>query len=329
MRARDLPGAAVAVLRSDTVLFIRGFGVADLQRQTPVTERTVFQLASTTKPFTAMLVLMLADEGRVDLDAPAVRYLAWLPKRYAGVTVRQLLTHTAGIPADMRRANVDEFPIDEFHRRFSEASPASAPGTRWAYANAGYTLLSLIVEAVERRPFGESLNARIFRPLRMSQSGYRITERGDGLHASGYDWVNGALQPAPPVFSGWGNSGIETSVADMARWAAAVERGRLLSRVAYAQMFAPARLGSGAKVEFPFRDDSAASYGMGWFLMRERGVAVQTHGGVIAGFSAVVSRFPESRYTVIVLSNGKDRGDRMNQAEVLARAVAEVILPGG
>ncbi|HEX8242651.1 MAG TPA: serine hydrolase domain-containing protein, partial [Longimicrobium sp.] len=174
MRARDVPGAAVAVLRRDSVVFMRGFGVADLQRRTPVTERTVFQLASTTKPFTAMLVLILADEGRLELDAPAARYLPWLPARYASVTVRQLLNHTAGVPADMRRANVDEFPIDEFRRRFSAAEAPSTPGTRWAYANAGYTLLSLIVEAVERRPFGESLNARIFRPLGMAQSGYRV-----------------------------------------------------------------------------------------------------------------------------------------------------------
>jgi Beta-lactamase len=111
-------------------------------------------------------------------------------------------------------------------------------------------------------------------------------------------------------------------VADVARWAAAVARGRLLTEAAYRQMFMPARLGSGATVAFPFRGDPAASYGMGWFLTRERGVAVQTHGGAIAGFSSVVSRFPVSRFTVIVLSNGKDRGDRMGQAEVLARAVA-------
>jgi CubicO group peptidase (beta-lactamase class C family) len=329
MRARDVPGAAVAVLRRDTVVFMRGFGVADRVRGTPVTERTVFQLASTTKPFTATAVLLLAQEGRLGLDDRARTYLPWLSERDSAVTLRQLLTHTAGIPTDVRRANVDEFPIEEFRRRFAEAPARAAPGTRWEYANAGYTLLALVVEKVAAQPFGDFLQARIFGPLGMSRAGYRVPERADEAHATGYDWVEGALQPAPHVFSGWGNSGIEASLGDMVRFAAALARGRLLNAESQREMLTPARLGSGAPVEFGFRDDGAASYGMGWFLLHARGAAVQTHGGVIAGFSSVLTRYPAEGATVIVLCNGKDRGDRVSQAETLAGVVADVLGLGG
>ena len=329
MRERSIPGAAVAVLRHDTLVLARGYGVSDLERRAPVTERTVFQLASSTKPFTAMAVLMLAEEGRVDLDAPAARYLTWLRERHSAVTVRQLLGHTGGVPTDVRRANVDEFPIEEFRRRFLEAPARSAPGTRWEYANAGYTLLALIVESVTGAPFGDFLRSRIFAPLRMSQTGYRVPLQQDTVHARGYDWVDGRLQPAPYVFSGWGNSGVESSVLDLARWAAALDRGGLLRAESHREMFSRVDLSDGTPVAFGFRDDPAASYGSGWFLTRQGGRPVQTHGGAIAGFSALITRIPELRATIIVLSNGKDRGDRIAQAEVIGRAVMEALFPPG
>jgi CubicO group peptidase (beta-lactamase class C family) len=229
----------------------------------------------------------------------------------------------------VRRANVDEFPIEEFRTRFLAASPPAAPGSGWEYANAGYTLLALVVEAVTGASFGELLESRIFAPLGMTDTGYRVPAREDAEHARGYDWVEGRLQRAPHVFSGWGNSGIESTVADLARWAAALERGALLSREGYRAMFAPARLSDGRPAVFGFRDDPGASYGLGWFLTRHRGRVEQSHGGAVAGFSSMVVRLPESRTTVIVLSNGKDRGDRRAQAELIARTVLDVLLGPG
>lgn len=324
LSSRNVPGAAVAVLRHDTVLVMAGYGVTDLERGTRVTSETVFQLASTTKPFTATAVLMLADQGRVNLDAPAACYVRWLPARYAGITVRQLLTHTSGVAPDMRRANVDELSEAEFQRRFAERPASFPPGSAWQYANAGYTLLSEIVEAVSGETFGDILRRRIFAPLGMRHTRYRASESGDALHAVGYDLVNGKLQRAPHVFSGWGNSGIESSVADMARWAAALERGALLQPESYRVMFTPARLSADTAANFPFRG-ARSSYGFGWFLTTYRGVDLVTHGGAIAGFSSVVHRFPRAGWTVVVLSNGKQGADRQNQADVVAAAVIDAL----
>src|SRR3954469_15651078 len=114
MARLQIPGAAVAVLRSGKVELIEGYGLANVERKIPVTPSTMFQIASTTKPFTAMAIMMLVEDGKVSLNEKAIRYLPWLPPIYADITVRQLLTHTSGVKADLRTGNVDNFTIDEF-----------------------------------------------------------------------------------------------------------------------------------------------------------------------------------------------------------------------
>lgn len=270
--------------------------------------------------------MMLVEAGAIELDAPAARYLPWLPDRYRAVTVRQLLTHTSGVASDLRRANVDEFPIEEFRRRL-DATPASfAPGERWEYSNTGYTLLSLIVEAASGREFGDFLRARIFEPLGMRHTGYRVPLRADPQHAMGYDMVDIQLVAAPHVFSGWGNSGIETTAPDLARWAAAVERGALLRPESWRAIFTRAQLGSGTVVDVDFAGLPSSGYGFGWVLSTSRGAELRSHGGAIAGFSSIVNWFPQNGWTVIVLSNGKQGADRMGQADGIARALADALV---
>ena len=321
---RNIPGVSVAVLRRDTVIHTAGYGLARIDRPVPVTPHTVFQIASLTKPFTAMAVLMLVDEGKIQLDAPASRYLAELPGMYSSITIRQLLTHTSGIAPDMRRANVDEMELAEFWRRLGERPPSAAPGAAIQYANTGYAVLSFVVERVSGIPFGEFLRRRIFAPLAMTHSSYRVPQQNDAAHARGYDLVDGRSVEAPHVFSGWGNSGIETTAEDLSHWAAAIERRELLSKASYEQMFAPGKLASGAPNSFRF-GSASATYGFGWFLLEENGRRVQTHGGAIAGFSSIVNRYPDAGYTIIVLSNSKQGSDRLGQADGVARAIAPVL----
>jgi D-alanyl-D-alanine carboxypeptidase len=324
MRGRNIPGLSLAVLRHDSLILLRGYGLADREGGVSVTPETIFQIASLTKPFTAMAVMALIEDGRIQLDAPAGRYLDWLPGAYSAVTVRQLLHHTSGVPPDMRRANIDEMSEAEFRQRFAERAPSFPPGTSWQYANAGYTLLSQIVERASGESFGNFLDQRIFAPLGMRNTSYRVPERSDRQHAVGYDIIDGVLQRAPHIFSGWGNSGIETTAADLARWVAAIARGELLSESSYRLMFSPGRLAADTAIKFPFRD-GRASYGFGWFLMQYRGDPLISHGGAIAGFSSVVNLLPTRAWSVVVLSNGKQGADRQGQAEALGNAVLDVL----
>lgn len=313
------PGAVLAFVERGKSRF-RVSGVEALERDDAVTETTIFQIASLTKPFTAILILRLAEQGRLGLDERARSTLEWLPDSYEAVTVRQLLNHTSGVPRDLRRENVDEFPAAEIRPRFLAATPSFPAGSKWEYSNTGYILLSLIAEERTGRPFAELLRIHIFDPLGMRDSRYRaalVVGRG---RAMGYDRQEDRWQPAPPVYSGFGNSGIETSARDLARFAAALQERRLLQPESYAEMLAPARLASGERVGFPFRGEQA-SYGLGWFLTSLCGNPVALHGGTIAGFSSALYWAVERDLSALALSNGKARPDRTAIAEWPALAV--------
>jgi CubicO group peptidase (beta-lactamase class C family) len=324
LETRTIPGAAVAVLNRDTVIHVAGYGVADLSARTPVTPRTIFQIASLTKPFTAIATLLLVEEGRLKLDEAASSYLPELPPAYRTITIRQLLTHTSGISPDMRRANVDEMDLPEFWKRLSERPVSFQPGASFQYANAGYAILSFVVERVSGSEFGDFLQRRIFVPLGMSSSAYRVPRSTDGRQATGYDLVNGRNVEAPHVFSGWGNSGIETTIEDLTRFAVAIDRRDLLSSTTWALIFSSGTLATGAPATFTFAD-ARTHYGLGWFLTTYKGKTLHTHGGAIAGFSSIFNRFPDDGYTVIVLSNGKQGIDRLGQADAIARSIAALI----
>jgi D-alanyl-D-alanine carboxypeptidase len=317
------PGAALALIEDGRARF-REFGVQRLDG--PAIRRdTIFQIASLTKPFTAIVILRLAEQGQLGLDDRAARWLDWLPASYREVTIRQLLGHVSGVPRDLRRENVDEFTLDEFRRRFLAAEPSFAPGARWEYSNTGYTLLAMIAERASGRDFGRLLNELIFRPVGMRRTRYRAPLVAAPARATGYDWQDGRWAVAPPVYSGYGNSGIESTSADLAAFGTALQRGRLLRAASVATMLTPARLASGEAVSFPFRG-SPTSYGMGWFLSDLCGVRIATHGGTIAGFSASLSWAPERRISVATLANGKSGPDRIGVADKLAGAAMRAAL---
>lgn len=322
MRERQIPGAAVAVLAHDTVLFAKGYGVADLDTRRPVGNSTIFQLASTTKPMTASVIMRLVEAGKIGLDTPVRQYVEWLPQQYRDVTIRQLLTHTSGVRYDLRRENVDEFSLDEFRRRLEASEAAFPPGSRWQYSNTGYTLLAIAAEQASGKSFEALLRQSFFEPLGMAGAGYRVSAPGPE-HAIGYDLVEGRLQRAPRVFSGWANSGVEANVLDVARWLASLSRRSLLRAESYVLIEAAPRLTDGSPVEFQFSGEKS-SYGFGWFLTSYRGKRLITHGGAIAGFSSVVNRFDD--IGIIVLSNGKQGADRRGQADAIAKALYDGLM---
>lgn len=316
---RQIPGAAVAVLKGGAVVHLRGYGYADLETKQAVTPHTVFQIGSLTKPFTAMVILKLVEDGQLRLDDRAQQHLDWLPAQYSGITLRQLLTHTSGVRRDLRTANVDEFPESEFRSRLQASDRSFAPGARWEYANTGYTLLALVAEAVTHKPLGLLFDELIFRRLGMRESGYRVPFTRQN-HALGYDLVDHTLQVAPHIFSGWGNSGIESSASDLAAFAQSIERRSLLPPAFYDTLVRPANLASGTAVSFVFRG-LPASYGLGWFLLDGRSAQ---HGGAIAGFQSSFERFTDG-WTIIVLTNGKQGVDGQGQAEAIGEALQRAI----
>ncbi|MBS0380568.1 MAG: beta-lactamase family protein [Proteobacteria bacterium] len=294
-----VPGAAVAVLRDGRVLFSGAYGQADLEQATPVTATTDFRLASMTKQFTAAAVLLLVQEGRLGLDDPVHRFLPRLPPATAAVTVRQLLTHTAGlidyedlIPTGTTAPLHD---IDVLHLLEKEDRTYFAPGSAYRYSDSGYALLSLIVARVSGGDFATFLRQRIFLPLGMRASlafeaGISsVPERAYGYSREGERWVRTDQSLTSAVL---GDGGVYSSVTDLALWDEALYGDRLLS--AQSRQLAFAALTP--------TDDPNVAYGFGWRITGE----TVWHSGETIGFRNVIVRWPAHHFTVIILTNRND-----------------------
>ena len=323
MAKLHIPGVAVAVLREGKVELMKGYGLANIERKIPVTPDTMFQVASTTKPFTAMAVMILVEDGKLSLDERAAKYLSWLPAVYSEVTVRQLLTHTSGVNRDVRTGNVDNFTLDEFKKRLAVAPVSFKPGERWEYANTGYILLGMIIEAVSGKSYGEFLTQSIFKPLGMNSTRYNEPPGNSKKRAIGYDWQDGAFRHSPYFAGGYSAGALISSAADLTRWERALSAKKLLKQSSYEQIWTPIKLANGQPRSFEFRGEQSG-YGFGWFLTSYKGHKLFTHGGTVSGFSSVIHRFMDDKVTIMVLTNSKSGADRIGYAEVLANGIASL-----
>lgn len=319
--ARGVPGLAVAIVSDQRVVVQRAFGVRDIQTRLPVTLATPFNLASLTKPFTAITALRLARDGRLRLNAPAREYLPWLPDRYRTVTVRQLMTHTSGVARDLRRDNLDDPSEQEYRRRLDSAQASAAPGRRYEYSNTGYTLVGWIVEAAAGRPLARVLLELVFDPLEMRQAGYRASIEGDPERARPHAVSEGRPRPDSYVSGGFGSGGVTASGADLAAFGLALQRGRALDAAEATLAWTPSTLQDGRAVRLRMFTDTA-SYGLGWFITAFGGHRLLTHGGAIEGFSSNLYHFPERRLTIALVANTKARDDGRAPVDSLAQSLA-------
>jgi len=299
MQAYDgqVPGAAVLVLHDGQAVFRRGYGLAVVEDGTAVTAASNFRLASVSKQFTAAAVLLLVEEGRLGLDQPARRWLPELPPAASSVTLRQLLSHTSGLPdyedlmdpADSRQ--VHDADVLALLARADRLD--FTPGTAYRYSNSGYALLALIVGRASGQDFATFLQQRIFGPLHMTHT----VAHQDGVdtvtaRAYGYSWLDGRWQRTDQSTTSavLGDGGIYSSLDDLARWDAALYDDRLLSAASRRAMFSPATATT---------EPDVPHYGFGWRLNGR----MQWHSGESIGFRNVILRYPDRHLTVIVLSN--------------------------
>ena len=308
MADENVPGVLVALASGGEVVTSRAYGLADVELAVPVSDSTVFEIGSISKQFLAAAVLLLAEDGALGLDDPISQHLPDVPGEWAAATLRQLLTHTSGIPDYEEIATYDIYQhrvTPEEVIQIAHSRPMDfEPGTGWHYSNTGYFLLSRVVERVERAPLADVLGRRIFGPLGMTQTRLSNPEAIIPNRASGY-WVDrtGALVnrwPTEPS-STLGAGGLLSSARDLARWDAALSDDRLLSAASKEALWTPARLASGARARRA--SGEPVSYGLGWFLSPLGGLRAQHHSGQVAGFIAYFARFPDQDAAVIVLTN--------------------------
>lgn len=321
---RGVPGLSVALVIDGKVILQQGYGFADIESKREVTEDTPFNIASITKPFTAALVVQLASEGRLNLDAFASEYLD-LPPVYRHIRIRQLLNHTSGIARDLRLDNNDDPDSSEYRRRLNVSQPSSPPGTRFEYSNTGYTVLGWLVEAIEHQPLEQVLRSRIFTPLGMLEARYRASLSNDTLRARPHAVVEGQAEPTVILTGGFGSGGISLSASDFASFGIGLQTGTFLSHADLKASWTPGLLANGQLPDVRINTNSDA-YGFGWFLTEFAGHRLVTHGGGITGFSSNLYHFPDDSVTIAILANVKGRDDGAAPVDILARRIADICL---
>jgi len=299
LQRQHIPGLALVVVRDGRVVKMGDYGFSNLELKVPVTTDTVFEIGSMTKAFTAMAIMLLVEDGKLGLEDPAGKYLPTLPDAWKAVTIRQLLSHTSGIPdfeevmgygayrnvwqADKVIATVARMPMD------------FKPGTRWKYSNTGYFLLTLIIEKLGGEPYVSFVKKRILDPVGMTRT--RDSEPTQIIpgRAAGYEFARGQLENRDPLQPTIGSgAGMLVSTAnDLVKWNAALDAQSILKPASYAQVWD----------NQPLADGSPSGYGFGWFVAPMRGHRTQSHSGGTAGFSSNILRLPDDHLTVIVLTN--------------------------
>jgi len=328
------PGLAVLVKKNGRVVFERGYGVKELRTGSKIDTKTNFRLASVTKQFTAMAVMLLVHDKKLRYEMTVGEIFPEFPAYEKKITVRQLLNHTSGLPDYedlMEAAEKAKGPIWSPEKQIQDAEVLAllehetqgkfAPGAKWEYSNSGYVLLGVIVAKISGKPFGDFLRERIFAPLKMAetvvyQKGknsvpnrayghalYYVTHSGKppGLYESDQSSTSATL----------GDGGVYSSVDDLSKWDDALRNHTLLSAEEMKPALAPATFGGAGNAVLP--DDAPAAlhgvpveYGFGWFLDPYKGHSRMWHYGDTTGLKTAIQRFTKDEVTVIVLCNRTD-----------------------
>ncbi len=319
------PGAAVMVRKNGHTVFARGYGVSDLHTLRPIDTRTNFRLASVTKQFTAMAVMLLIHDGKLFYNQNLTEIFPGFPAYGRAITVRHLLTHTSGLAdyetlMDQKEWSAGKQLHDEdvLTLLAHQTQGTFAPGTKWAYSNSGYVVLGLIVAKVAQMPYAEFLHRRIFSPLKMSHTvAYAAGQNTISDRAYGYSRKEGQWEDTDQSATSatLGDGGVYSNLNDLANWDDALTSAKLLSKAEMAFALEPVLLNDGSQ---PRDDGKPVSYGFGWFLDPLNGRPRMRHSGSTSGFRTVIERFTGEGLTVIVLCNRTDL-DPAGLAEKIAR----------
>jgi CubicO group peptidase (beta-lactamase class C family) len=322
MAREHIPGLSLVVIRNGRIIKARGYGRASIELNIPARPDTVYELASTTKPFVAAAVLLLVQDGKLSLDDRISPFIEHAPESWRNITLRQLLSHTSGIPdylSDLRHDFPNDTPPEAIVKAAMEAPLQFAPGTKWAYSNTGYVLLGMVVQKVSGKSYDAFLKERVFGPLGMVDTRRDTPDGVVPRRATGYLWYGGAFHNGDFLkfmMTNHGDRGLLSTALDLAKWDAALSSNGILTAASREAMWTPVIQFDGGYT-YPF------SYGLGWFIKTIQGHRQLSHPGGAPGSGAILSRYPDDGLTVILLANG---GKAFMQA--LDLGVARHYIPG-
>lgn len=305
------------VVAGDRVLLDQGYGMADLEWNLPNTPDVKFRLGSLTKQFTAALVLLLQQDGKLRIEDPVSKYLPDTPKAWEKITVANLLGHTSGIPNFTSDKAFPAWCMSEHTHAeeiafFRDKPLDFEPGSQFAYSNSNYEALGAIIEKVSRQEYGDLLRTRLFEPLGMQSTGLDTDELVLPKRAQGYHRSKNALLHArsESMTIPWAAGSTYSTTGDLLRWERGLFGGKVLDA---ASLQAMTTAGKG-------------DYGMGVQVTHRDGVTVVEHGGGIEGFNTQLSYVPERQITVAVLSNVNGAAPTAMGAQLLDVALGKTVV---
>lgn len=305
------PGVAVAVVQNGKIIFKKGYGAANLECDIPITTKTVFQIASVSKQFTAFSIYLLEKQGKISLEDDVRKYVPEVPDFGKTVRLKHLLAHTSGIKDQAALQSLagwrggDVTTTQDVLRLISRQKELNfEPGSRYLYSNSGYTLLAEIVKRVSGESFAGFTRKNIFVPLGMTDTQfYDDFERIVKNRADSYELTNGTYKKKVLSNSADGASNLYTTVEDMAKWVLNFENPKVGDAELIKRFNEASLLNNGERVVWGIADGEPGYHAKGQIHWNYRGLHLMSHGGHAAAFRSFLGRFPEKRLAVIALSN--------------------------
>jgi CubicO group peptidase (beta-lactamase class C family) len=297
------PGCAAAVSLNGEVVFEKAFGLADLEHNVPNTTQTIFESGSVAKQFTAAALILLQQDGKLNIDDPVRKYIPELPDYGSPLTIRHLLNHTAGLrdwgtvlsltgAGRGERVVTQDLAFDVItHQRALDFTP----GAEYSYSNSGYNLAAIIVERVSKQKFPAFVEERLFKPIGMQNSSWRddyqriVAGRAQAYSRQG----NGPWRLNMPFMNVYGNGGMLTTVGDWMKWNAMLDSQSL-----------GAPLVNALETQGVLNDGHKISYALGLTVGKYKGLKDVSHGGATAGYQTFLARYPDNKVSVGVMCNG-------------------------
>jgi len=318
--AANEPGAAVLVTQGGKIIYAKGQGLANLEWQIPIEPDMVFRFGSITKQFTAVAILMLLEQGKLQLDDVITKHLPDYPLGEQPFTIRQLLTHTSGITSYTDMPSWlplwrKDFTVTELIEFFQNEPRQFAPGEKFAYNNSGYILLGAIIEKLSGQTYAEFVRTHIFEPAGMKTAVYDtpqpiIPRRVSGYSQSPTGYVNSEyISMTQPYAAG----SLAGTVYDLAAWDNSLYTDKLLKQDTLALAFEPFTLNNGEE----------SNYGFGWSFTNYEGYRLISHSGGIHGFMTHAIREPSTQTFVAVLSNTDSKNPELFALRLMAEALGK------
>ncbi|TAH07222.1 MAG: class A beta-lactamase-related serine hydrolase [Sphingobacteriia bacterium] len=307
MKTDSFPGAVLLITKNGKPIKTASYGLANLEQVTSTKPNTVFELASVSKPITATAIMLLVEQGKLSLDSSITAYLSGVPKAYQPITIRQIMSHTAGMPADhynyykLMGPTPLRYSVAAQFEDLYKLPMKSTPGTAYLYSNAAFFMQAAIIEKVTGISFSQFVQNNIFKPLGMNNSSYIngdsiIPNRAQGYTKRKGRWVRSSLEAITQSMDANGFGGAMSTVMDYEKFLQATAKQLLLSKESYTKMITPTKLADG---NYAISKDGSI-IGLGWFLKDFNGRLAFLHGGYSGTFAL---HFMDEDISVIFFTN--------------------------